>query len=678
MKYKSLFLIFFLILSFISLPPVPAKQSPIVFCEEGTATWCTKCPKTAHALHNIYESGDYAFYYVALVSDKNPKAKTRLEEGYNIKYYTTTYFDGGYQLVIGGIEDEEPYRTAILESRARERADVEMSLSVSWQKQGNIGITLSIKNDENAAYEGNLKAYVVEPTSRWNDHDKNPYHFGFLDFAFNEDITIQKGGQIQKSGIWNASNAGYPDVSRDNIMVIVTLFSKEMHTGYSDPPSGNPFDAHYIDAVAAAEPPEDSPPETNILMKPPLIIGYRNAIFSWTGSDDFTSETDILYSYTLIGYDATWSPWSSTQEIAYENLPDGIYTFKVKSKDNEGQEDESPASWTFTIDTSPPTVVSTKPKHNSINVGAYASISIIFSFDMDKESVENAIEIMPQSTYKTQWNGEKEIFLIPKERWEYDTAYTITIQGGRRTSGQEMQEYTFSFETESEDTLPPKIISTTPRNEEKIKAGENIIITFSEPMDMLFFNKALYITPWIPHHITWETNDTVLHILPKEWKTGVYEIAVTTYASDRYGNRLEKNYTFTFEIISPFIVSTFPSNGEKGVSPNTNISLTFSEKMDTTSVEKFLAIQPEMPLTLKWEGNTFILNPSNNLEYGKEYIITIAKNAKSSHNISLGNEYTLSFSTEEKIPERVIEETPSFTVMFAILAILLILLKKLK
>ena len=116
MNYKSLVITILIILSFISLKPSSAQQSIVVFCEEATATWCTNCPKTAQALHDIYQSGDFDFYYVALVADENPKAESRLIEEYNIYAYPTTYFDGGYQLVIGGEENEEPYRTAIIAS----------------------------------------------------------------------------------------------------------------------------------------------------------------------------------------------------------------------------------------------------------------------------------------------------------------------------------------------------------------------------------------------------------------------------------------------------------------------------------------------------------------------------------------------------------------------------------
>ena len=42
----------------------------------------------------------------------------------------------------------------------------------------------------NAPYTGRLRVYVVEPVSRWNMMNQEPYHFGFLGFAFNKNISI--------------------------------------------------------------------------------------------------------------------------------------------------------------------------------------------------------------------------------------------------------------------------------------------------------------------------------------------------------------------------------------------------------------------------------------------------------------------------------------------------------
>ena len=39
-------------------------------------------------------------------------------------------------------------------------------------------------------YNGHLRVYVVEPESRWDNYDGDPYHFGFLDYAINQELSI--------------------------------------------------------------------------------------------------------------------------------------------------------------------------------------------------------------------------------------------------------------------------------------------------------------------------------------------------------------------------------------------------------------------------------------------------------------------------------------------------------
>lgn len=99
-----------------------------------------------------------------------------------------------------------------------------------------------------SAYTGRLRVYVVEPVSRWNNYAGQPYHFGFLGFAFNSDISIDPQDTYQNTMTWNG------DVSEGNAMVIAAVFNSESHQGFAYPPSSNPFTAHYTDATAAAAP----------------------------------------------------------------------------------------------------------------------------------------------------------------------------------------------------------------------------------------------------------------------------------------------------------------------------------------------------------------------------------------------------------------------------------------
>ena len=113
---------------------------------------------------------------------------------------------------------------------------------------------LSTKITESLPYKGYLRIYVVEPTSRWNNNEGEPYHFGFLDFAFNDIISIDYQDIYTDSIIWNGDQEGFGDISENNIMVIAVLFNQEIKAGFSNPPLSYPFEAHYVDAAAAVLP----------------------------------------------------------------------------------------------------------------------------------------------------------------------------------------------------------------------------------------------------------------------------------------------------------------------------------------------------------------------------------------------------------------------------------------
>lgn len=98
------------------------------------------------------------------------------------------------------------------------------------------------------AYNGHLRIYIVEPVSRWNNYNNEPYHFGFLGYAYNENISIDQQTPFQKSITWNG------DVTESNVMVIAVVFNSHQNKGYAYPPRKNPFVAYYTDATAAATP----------------------------------------------------------------------------------------------------------------------------------------------------------------------------------------------------------------------------------------------------------------------------------------------------------------------------------------------------------------------------------------------------------------------------------------
>ena len=107
---------------------------------------------------------------------------------------------------------------------------------------------LQMEKTTSPGYTGHLRVYIVEPVSRWNNYDGEPYHYGFLGFAFNENISIEQESTFQESITWNG------EVTESNVLVIAVISNSHQNTGYANPPRRYPFVAYYTDATAAATP----------------------------------------------------------------------------------------------------------------------------------------------------------------------------------------------------------------------------------------------------------------------------------------------------------------------------------------------------------------------------------------------------------------------------------------
>ena len=227
-----------------------------VLAEYGTATWCGYCNYAHAGLKNIYASGDYEFYYVSLVRDKNPTVvDPRLFSELNLYGYPTVYFDGGYRVNVGGSTGSESvYRSSISTCSKRSVYDVDINLDVTWLGGTEMQIDCSVQNNEPNTYDGTVRVYIteIESSKNWKDTAGFLYTFPLLDYAFKDDgtgvnVSIPTSGSWSDSTTWEGSAHGHSSITEDNIMVIAAVFNDEPHLKYSYPPSTNPFNAYYID-----------------------------------------------------------------------------------------------------------------------------------------------------------------------------------------------------------------------------------------------------------------------------------------------------------------------------------------------------------------------------------------------------------------------------------------------
>ncbi len=560
-------LVALLALSFISFIPVVAHADG-VFCEYLTTTDCHACPAVSEMLYELHNSNEH-FYFVSMIADKNEDAMNR-SQSYNVYGYPTAFFDGGY-VVVFGKNDKSKYIDAINECMQREKT-LDINLKAKWNENG---VSIDATLTSSKKYDGLLKIYVVEPVSRWKDDAGKPFHFGFIGYAYNNDISVD--GSREVHAFWNAPYT-------ENIMFIAVAFSHEYEIRYSDPPANNhAFKAHFVDGMAVAVPSPDTPPSIKLINKPSHIHGYRNVSFEWNGSDD---NSIPKYSYRLSG--ESWHEWGDETK-AYYVLPDGKYTFYVRAKDNLGQ--VTSISCSFIVDTSKPFVVFTSPSNNAVNVPVYKDIVIRFSHPMDRKA---SISITPPAGYRLWWNGDEELHI--KASLKYETRYVLTIDAAR-PSGQKLH-YSLSFTTAPPDTSKPVVLEAEPFYDE---CYGTIKIKFSKPMDRNIMH-GISITPWIPFVYSWEDNDTMLVIKPMNFTIGNYTVHLNNEITDKYGNPLD-NYTFSFYITRPRIL--FTSFENVTLLRHDTLIIKFSHHMNRTSVESALSIYGGN-YSITWEDNRTI------------------------------------------------------------------------
>lgn len=268
-----------------------------VFIEESTATWCSNCPEAAEIIHESYEEQTVPFYYVSMVEDENEKAKNRLENEYNIFGYPTVYFDGGYKTLVGAQNIIDNFDATLNQAANRPAPKIKLTVESTWNDtREELTNTVYIKNYEQNTFTGNLKIYITEIKSQWTNYNGNSYHFSFLDYGFDDSVSITAGENKSFSEKWIAEESGYSAV-KENLWVVAILFDDEKHVHYSRPSSQeNEFDSYYVDATDATRVTEGALPPTIGLVAPKP---YNHYILGREGKNRLLSATYILGKMTI-------------------------------------------------------------------------------------------------------------------------------------------------------------------------------------------------------------------------------------------------------------------------------------------------------------------------------------------------------------------------------------------
>ncbi len=291
----------------------------------------------------------------------NTHAYDRVHIDYNIFGVPTVYFDGGYQFELGAsssAQAEEEYRASIDTCIIRPMPNLEVELLAAWNEGAVIYIQALIRNNDSSVYQGHLRVYVseIQSTRGWNDTRGKPYLYTFLDYALDEDITVNPQDVWVKLVLWdgnehfNGYGYDFGDITQENTALMAAVFNPEPHLKYNLPPWGRPFNAYYLDAVATGQW-ANLPP---LIPADPLPADLAknvelDAQLSWTGGDPNPEDT---VSYDISFGSVTPPPLVSSRQSTTDFDPGELlyfttYYWQVIALDNSVDSTTGPV-WTFT------------------------------------------------------------------------------------------------------------------------------------------------------------------------------------------------------------------------------------------------------------------------------------------------------------------------------------------
>ena len=209
--------------------------------------------------------------------------------------------------------------------------------------------------------------YIVSPTSsagagriilKGDSNDKTivyavRFSHGVSDTGHTVNLSTQGSGSTNKSP--NYSSYSYSSPGTNNVTISAHPSAGWQFKEWTGEITGNlssqdiATNQHIYATAVFEEEPDTTDPNTNLTGGPSGTITYDDVTFTYSGSDNKTLTSNLIYSYKLEGYDSNWSGYTASTAKNYYNLSNGDYIFKVRAKDEAGNVDLTYASMSFTV-----------------------------------------------------------------------------------------------------------------------------------------------------------------------------------------------------------------------------------------------------------------------------------------------------------------------------------------
>jgi uncharacterized protein YkwD len=246
----------------------------------------------------------------------------------------------------------------------------------------------------------------------------------------------------------------------------------------------------------------------------------------------------------------------------------------------------------------PPPVIreSLLPQSVGIAIDTEASITIPFDTEMDAASVESTLHLLPAQQVDLAWNDDRTALSIrPQRLWRTDEHYLVVVSAASKAAdGSPLRgAERYSFTTATAPAVADFQVHL---------AGSDLSGSEAVPADATLSSR-----------------------------TAVLDASTDT-ATD--GGHIQP--------IGAGAIARTPARTVKQVSASTSISIDFSAEMDAADVERHFTISPDAAGDISWVGDNLVFTPSERLEPGMRYTISVV-GAHDRQGNALGGKANFSF-----------------------------------
>ncbi|MDY6930665.1 MAG: Ig-like domain-containing protein [Halobacteriota archaeon] len=408
---------------------------------------------------------------------------------------------------------------------------------------------------------------------------------------------------------------------------------------------------------------DNSPTGTDVSIGSDISVTFSEAMNITSTEDAFGISPSVSGSFGWNGNEMTFDP---TSDLSNEQTY--IVTIGTSAEDLAGNNLESEYSWNFTTEAAASSLVAEWKFDNGSGINAFDSsgnsnhgtitnatwtsdciggdyamsfdgnTSVEVSDSSSLDSVNSNITII--AWIKTTSFEDHQNIL---EKWDFDgvneRSFELKIRDNRSIQFGISSDGTSVTWLDSDGLISNNtwmhIAATSDGETMKIyHNGQVDPNTKSAPSGGIYESSAdLHIGRW------WDGNDDWI------WPfIGVMD-EVKIYNRALSSSEILSDYENSINDLDP---PTITDNSPTGtdVSIGSDISVTFSEAMNTTSAEDAFGISPSVSGSFGWNGNEMTFDPTSDLSNEQTYIVTIGTSAEDLAGNNLESEYSWNFTTE--------------------------------